>query len=80
MAVLPIHSDHTGGDRRKNEDALQPFAKDENANVHERDSRTGRGKCRIGRPVRSDSLPDKNGNYAQCRKEQSDTEGKAAEQ
>jgi hypothetical protein len=28
----------------------------------------------IGRFVKSDCLPDKNGNYAQCRQEQSDAE------
>ena len=80
MAVLPVHADHTGGDCRKNENALQPFAEDQNSNVHERDSGAGCGQCGIGRAAKSDCLPDKNGNYAQCRQEQSDAEWKAAEQ
>ena len=31
MAVLPVHSDHAGGDCRKNENALQPLSENHNS-------------------------------------------------
>jgi hypothetical protein len=31
MAVLPVHSDHAGGDCRKNENALQPLSENQNS-------------------------------------------------
>jgi hypothetical protein len=56
-----FHTGHARSDRREHQNAFQSFAKNENADVEKRHSRAGVGAGRIGRAVRSNSLPDQHG-------------------
>ena len=48
---------------REYEDAFQPFAKDQHADVEERDRGAGLRPHRIGRALGRDSLPNQNGDH-----------------
>jgi hypothetical protein len=55
---------HARSDRCEDEDTFQSLAKDKNPDVEKRHSRAGVGPRRIGRAVRSNSLPHKHGRDA----------------
>jgi hypothetical protein len=57
-AMRAFRTGHARGDGRENENAFESLAKNQNADVEECDSRARVGLRRIGRAVRSESLPD----------------------